>query len=467
MTAKRFLVALVTLTVCALLGASASAEAPYPSVLGTDSTVYMLHPGRMGELFPNQSATPEHRVLALDVIGTDGALDRLLVPGTDGAEVESNTALVFDSASETVYILWESSYEAFSPLSSINLTGFGPEGWIEPIAVSGSPSVEKSSPHLAVTRDFVTVDGENGETNRLRRTLLHLVWFESGPDGVKQAVYSSILLLDGSFFGSNGAVKLTDVDADHEATVEGALLTDGVLTIRQGEDPQSVVVLFGSEGDGHLRSLRLRVLPGELSLLADSVHDFILASQGEAHAPVTAASLQHLARSVDTYLQEIGNHVSAAFLAHATAELTSFLKSSAPGVSLATLAESVRDLLIGLGETADEAGVQRITGPSRHQWIDVGVRGAGPPTREIRSYQVTSQVVATRPVPEIMVEHPVSVLNSPNGDNILVYWQNEDAVSYRETTVVGTWSDIKKIILGGEVGLDVAVRLLEERVDTR
>lgn len=463
MTHRRLLTRLLALTLLLGLSSLASAEPAYPSALGADSTVYVLHPGRMNELFAEQASGNENWALALDVIRPDGSLERRLVPGTDGDEVESNAALVFDTANETVYLLWESSFEAFSPLSRINLTGFGPDGWVQEVAVSGSPFVEKSSPHLAVTRDEVLVDGPEGQTARVHRTILHLVWIESDANGVGQAVYSPILFMNGGFQLTGQPIALTQLVSPIEQATNGAQLADGVLSVRQGKDPQTIVVLFGSEGSDRLSSLEFRVLPGELSLVADDVHDYLLAQT----VPATPAALNGLAARTDEHLSEVAHHLNASFLALARTELATLIRDADPAEGMQALADTCRDRLIDLGGQADQAGVRKITGPARPHWIDVGVQGGGPPGREIRTFQVASRVVAERPVPGIMVERPVAILNSQSGDEAAIYWEDEGTLSYRETTADGGWSTTSKITLGGEVQADVAMKLLEERLDSR
>lgn len=467
MTSRRLLTGLLALALLLGLPSLARAEAAHPSALGADSTVYVLHPGRMNELFPEQSASSQNRALALDVFRPDGSLERLLVPGTESSEVESNTALVFDAASETVYILWESSFEAFSPLSRISLTGYGPGGWVDEVAVSGSPFVEKSSPHLAVTRDEVVVDEAEGQPQRVRRTVLHLVWIERDASGAEQAVYAPILFMNGGFQQSGEPIVLGQLlSQGEEPQGSGTPLADSVLSVRQGTDPRTVVVLFGSEGAEYLSSMEFRVLPGELSLAADDVYDYVVAQLTPA-TTATPAALGALSQSVDEHLSVVGRHLSNSFVSLARSELAALIEGSSPDGGLQPLAQRCRDLLIDLGGQADQSGVRKVTGPARPHWIDVGVQGGGPPGRELRSYQIASRVVAQRPVPHVMVERPVALLNSRSGDHMAVYWQDEGVISYRETTANGGWSTTSTIALGGEVAADVVVRLLEERLDNR
>ena len=110
-----------------------------PVELGSDGTIYRLWTGTFGELFgPDNTAVPGDRpILALDIVPSGQPLVRHLVPGTEGAESESSAALLFDRASSSVHIVWNSRTVANLTVSRLQLRSLAPEGWTELIELSG------------------------------------------------------------------------------------------------------------------------------------------------------------------------------------------------------------------------------------------------------------------------------------------------------------------------------------------
>src|SRR5690349_12842673 len=79
------------------------------SALGTQGEVYTLRAGSYADLFPGGQATAAaNPVLALDVAEAGSATQRLLVPGSESAAVESNPFIVYEESSATLYLVWQS-----------------------------------------------------------------------------------------------------------------------------------------------------------------------------------------------------------------------------------------------------------------------------------------------------------------------------------------------------------------------
>src|SRR5262245_36180076 len=91
-----------------LLAASAAFAAGRDVALGSSGEIYAVRTGTYGNLFPNgRDFDPSNPVVALDITKPKSPVQRVLVPGTGGAEVESAPSVLFEDDSQTVFLLWE------------------------------------------------------------------------------------------------------------------------------------------------------------------------------------------------------------------------------------------------------------------------------------------------------------------------------------------------------------------------
>src|SRR5829696_5581977 len=195
----------------ALTAAIPAAPAQEEAALGNGGELYMAKTGTFGELFPGtpgpDAATP---VLAVDVLKPGGEKQRLLVPETDGAEVEVFPSLFVEEASGTVFLLWESRINVVHPI--LVLSGFDGDRWLDPISIVGTPFSPKTSPSFAVTRDTYQVAGEEGESVTRHRTVVHIVWGEENSAGVSRTFYTPIIFEEGVYQGESPVFCLNDFD---------------------------------------------------------------------------------------------------------------------------------------------------------------------------------------------------------------------------------------------------------------
>jgi len=126
-----------------------SAEAQL--AVGGEGELYRVQAGSYGALFTAGALPAETPVLALDIERPGEALERLLVPGTEGEEEESSPALVLESTTDSLFLVWESRINSIH--FRLNLGSYAAGAWSEPIEVSGNVYAAKSSPRLAVSRD--------------------------------------------------------------------------------------------------------------------------------------------------------------------------------------------------------------------------------------------------------------------------------------------------------------------------
>src|SRR5262249_33490799 len=112
--AAGLLASVLAAPVCAQDGAAA---------LGADGEVYLPKVGAYKDLFPKGHDTaPSNSVLAVDLILPGANPQRLLVPQTTGADVETSPAVLFEEDSNTLFLLWVSQANSLS--SVLKLASF-------------------------------------------------------------------------------------------------------------------------------------------------------------------------------------------------------------------------------------------------------------------------------------------------------------------------------------------------------
>src|SRR6476469_939342 len=145
------------------------------SALGTAGEVYQAKAGAYKDLFPKGHDTaPGNTVLAIDLIQPGTAPQRMLVPYTTGADIETSPAVLFEDNSNTLFLLWASKINSIN--SVLMLASFDGKAWGPPIQIIGNPFSSKTSPQLAITRDSFQVTDPSGNTSTRSRTIIHLVW---------------------------------------------------------------------------------------------------------------------------------------------------------------------------------------------------------------------------------------------------------------------------------------------------
>src|SRR6202047_3154394 len=269
---------------------AASRADPLGTALGADGQLYVVRAGSYGALFPGQSAydaaTP---VLALDTTLPGSLPQRQLVQGNPDGTVESSPALIYEDASKTLYVVWLSSSTTGG--SVIKPASYAANQWSPAITIIGNPSVAKTPPQLAVTRDtHQETDPVSGNPVTHNRTVLHIVWSEIAANGLDQAYYAPVIFEDGAWIGVVPApAHLDTFDALDQSgkTAPGAgpgpfssPLADTPAG-QGGRDTSTVVTGFASNASGMLTAVEVDVLPEELRILADTCSAAILATGGQ------------------------------------------------------------------------------------------------------------------------------------------------------------------------------------------
>src|SRR6476659_177737 len=155
-----------------LVPAAAAFAGDGTAMLGASGELYRVRSGVYGQLFANVPAGQgSDQVLALEIT-RDGATQRLLVPGTEGPEIESSPALTVDRATNRVYLVWEGRQNYHSVLTLLSRSD---DGWSEPFEFAADPFSFKSNPQLATTLDRYETFADDGTVVSASRTILHLV----------------------------------------------------------------------------------------------------------------------------------------------------------------------------------------------------------------------------------------------------------------------------------------------------
>ncbi|HEY0160686.1 MAG TPA: hypothetical protein VGF28_25600 [Thermoanaerobaculia bacterium] len=225
---------LATAALALLLTASAYAG-EIQTVLAPDSTLYTIDGGS------------GHAGLELSHRAGDVA-EALLVPGTDDEANESDARLLWDSATDTLYVLWHS---ASPDRDAIMLAGLSGGVWSEPMAIADGASVSRLGLQAALTR--AAVDGEEGTG---QATLIHAAWWSMGAQPA--AEYALIAFEDGQHVSTsvNALEELAGRRSTQSVEAEevGAPLHPPLAMARA---ENSVDVVFGSERNTRITRVRL------------------------------------------------------------------------------------------------------------------------------------------------------------------------------------------------------------------
>lgn len=431
--------------------------------LGANGDLFRVRTGAYRDLFPNGAfAQADVVVLALDVTrpGADGpATQRLLVPGTGGNDVESSPSLFFEESSKSVFIVWESR---INPLHSVlYLTSLTDGAFGDMVQISGDRYSFKSSPRIAVSRDTFDLAGSDGTPERHFRTIVETVWWET-TGSEDRAVYAPVVLIDGAYLGWNPVFLLDELaDSAGNRIVEtptGPLLH--APSIQLGNDGGTVATFVNSES-GRLNTLEIDVLPVDLSDIAARVRAKIL-TYPKIPSPVTL-----MADAIRSQIIDIGGR----------------LHPSVRGF----LADAIRSQIIDIGGRYLPGQVRRLADAIRSQIIDIGAGAFGgrggrqqnlvyritevmasptaEPTVDQPGHALSLHTAVDLPVPDTGDAVP-SVYTSAHGDSLLVSWEQDDKILYRESTADG-WTDVLSITLGPTMTREQAEQILAQRAKNR
>ncbi len=468
-TLVRSLALFFSLGLAAVPALQAQTEATGATV-GSHGELYLIRSGIFGDLFqgaPPRGTDRGDAVLALEVVRPGAPIERYLVPQTGGAAEESQPFLLYEEASDTVFLIWESRVNQIHPV--LLLAGFADDdGWNTPIQILGNFVAAKTSPRIAVTRDTYRVVGETEPRNR---TFLHVVWKEDNGRGDFEAFYLPIILENGTFIGKSPIFNLNSHDVS-EREDGGADPTTELLRslrIQSGRDGQTVVVSFASPDSRRMVSLEIDVLPAQLAQLAGDARMHIIDIGHQLNYPAKLPQIADLARM---HIIDIGARAFQPEIAQAIGDAVRAKILERKGADpLKVLAGLARMHIIDIGArlsgrglrnanatatTSAGADIIEIDGSS-----DLAAVAPGSPALPL-IHLLQIRVASSRPLPEVGAG-PVTLFASKTGQDQLVAWAEKDRVKYRMNEGEG-WSEVREILFSPGVDLKRAYEILEQRM---
>ena len=441
-------------------GSPALAAAPQHMVLGSAGEVFQLHLGYRSEIFPASSAEDTF-LLALQVSHQDGTSEWTVVPETDiGEDVESTAALIYEQASRTLFLVWDSRVN-YLP-SVLKVASFDGEAWSEPITVRGGWLTPRSRPHIAVTRDKYDIEVE-GESSVIHRTILHLAWWEASDQG-DSVLYTPIILEDGIYVGDHSVISMAEFEGDGELGLREALSEDllQTLTIRNGRDSDTVLVGFTDSRTAQVRTVEVRPTPGALSSVAGGLRSRVveLGSMVDLRGDLPSLAAEIRQEVVALAIRARLNPGVRSYLAGQVYQLV--LGSDPDALDPISLADEARTLVVELGNSLLSNRLVNVSDPLRARLVELGSRtGSGGP-----SHIFAARVLSSRPAPATPAA-PTYFFLSADGREVLVAWQGEERLHYLESLAEG-WSEEASLLFGPD-GLDLesAFDILRQRAEDR
>jgi hypothetical protein len=455
-------------------------------VLGTSGEVFKATTGPLAELNAQSgtapsvpesgsSANPMPQALAVEkILPVSGEVQTYLVPGSEDLAVETPRLMIFEDASEILYLFWESQQQNGD--QSLHVAALEGDQWLDVAPIEGSPLALRQDQRHTITSDSFDIRLENSDPIEVRRTILHLTWSEvrPAPGGGNERVqlYTPIIFAGGRYIGWNPVFVLNDFDPA-EAVEGGETLANKLLTasdLRQGNDRHTVVATFTNPRTRRLLSLGIEILPLELSHLGDELHIQII-NMGSVYYP---ENISFFADDLHIQIINMGSTYNPAFLEYLAAAVSDHINavaSSAP--DLLTLAAELRDLAIDTGAAliSNEFG-QTVTGASTIIELDLSglqipesTGGTAPETLNEPSQILDLRLLSSLPAPETG-DGATSLYASAQGDKVLVAWEDEETevLHYRQNTREG-WSEIRSLVLNENLSLGMARDLLRRKVE--
>jgi hypothetical protein len=446
---------LLALLCCGSLAAGGAHAGEGVSALGAEGEVYRVLRGTYGELVAGApEAEAANIVLALERQRPGEAAERLLVPGTDTASVESYPSLTFDRKGNAVYLVWESSEASFR--SELHLTSYAAGAWSPVVELTGDPFSIKRNPRVAVTRDAAQVVGAEGTLVDESRIVLHLVWWDEGGPG-DRALYMPLVIADGAVAPEWRVIslaELAEVESGGGSTVPGLYRAPQV---RASGDGERAVIAFAEPG-GRLVTLVVDPVAANLVSFGDEARAQIIDTgrnfTGSRHALADLARAQIIDTGRRLLDAAVAGYLAETFLAR--------IAGSSPNDELEAVAGEARAQIIDTGLRL-RAGARATTGAARAQIIDTGRRrnAAAHQSGHLARIAVTGTWLAPW-----LPDRTIQALVSDGGGEVLLVWDLDSTVRYRQLEGED-WGPARTLTLGDGLTREEAHDLLERRLQQR
>jgi hypothetical protein len=433
------------------------------SALGDAGELYTVRAGVWGELFPGDgshaAATP---VLVLEIAPGDGETDRLLVPGTEDARVESDPQLLYEQRSGSAILLWHSD----SPEDGLRVefATYGETGWsaVQP-AVAG---VERA-PLSAVTRDSLSLELAEGAVVSTERSVVHLLYRSSG-----STWYTPLVFVEGAHVGWLESLDLGAAYFAEPPAGEGPLAPalEQALSLQVADDEGAVVAAFADPASARLGALEIRLRPLAIELLGDLVRERIYAL-AELYDP---DDVSNFAGEIRAEIIATGHHLRIhPGIAEFTGEqIEGWIETMAGDYGYGgfeDLGNDARELAIYLAGTVSGTLVEDPSNPGEEILeIELGeflerLEGLSP-LAEMLDVTVRSD----RPAPAVG-DGVAAIFPSRDGADLLVGWKaaGSTRIHYVESRAErdgGEWSAERTLTIGEGIDLLQAIELLQQKI---
>ena len=437
-----------------LLPAGGALAMNRPGVLGANGELYFVRTGTYQELFPGGKQTDAaNPVLALEVNRPDKAAERLLVPETDGPAIETVPFVLFEEMSQSIVLVWRSEVKQFHEV--LNLSTYQDGKWSETIEMTDNPYAVKTAPQVAMTADVYTTRNAEGNEETVKRTILHLIWWEDSTSGGK-IFYAPLTLLNGVYTGTHPIFDVTGFDTQ-VATPAADIVPELLRSprIQSGRNDHSIVISFVNPRNGLLTTVETTVLPGELSVLADGARAHIIES-GAKHK----GELKKVADEARAHIIESGVKFHPKVLSLLADEARAHIIESGArfGGDLKGLAQSVGTQLVETGSIILENA----------RTVAEGEDPLSPRILPMETgFEALLQVKTLSGFPAPMTgPTPSTIYVSEDGQRVLVAWETIDEVLYREWRG-DSWSAVLSLHLTTSLTRERVEQILEQRVRHR
>lgn len=454
--------ALVVAAFLALGAGALEAQAPRDAALGFSGEIYVAKSGQCRDLFTNCApGAGSHPLIAIDIQVPGEPLRRLQVPETEGPAVEGQPSLVFEDASNSLFVFWESRPQPQH--SRVNLAWLKAGTWSQVFEVSGDIAPLKGPPQVSITRDFFEVVAAEGQPPvRHSRTVLHVAWWEKAA-GSEEVYYTPIFLIDGAYLGRNEVYNLSDLDPNPLPQQATALSADLLRSpkIETGRDENSVVMGFVNKASERFLVFDARVLPAELGVLADGTAGRI----SDDEDLFSADGLVSLAEHARGHMIEMGHRLHPGLLTFLADDVaTDILDNGLETGSIVSLAEHARGHMIEMGARVfGEGGMEGEATATVSRVLEI--RAPAPEGQEGAPHHVWLRLVNDRRAPGVGAG-PTWMFLAEDGLRAVVSWGEPGALRYRETRD-GAWTAARRIALEGPIDAARAEQILRQRVRER
>lgn len=359
-----------------------------------------------------------------------------------------------------LHVFWLTEEESGSRLSMSSRSG---EEWDGPhsILAAGAPVSFSDAPSLLVEEERLSLEVEAGLRLTSERQIVHVTWNEDGV-GLR---YSSFVIRDGRYVGWNEVVTISSAFRQAHPGIEPLEIAEEIAgTMRVTRSPRGGVLLtLTDDGRNRIGTLHLGPVSMASELLADSIHDDLLAA-ADVFDPDDLSSLADEIR---------GTIIIAGSILEFDEDMTAFfsdrieswihLKGSEFGWDLLALADATRSESLDLSQSVYRTNLQTASGADIPVFDLIDFLDSNG-HRDDFSRLMRLSLVSDLAAPEDIGDD-VEVHVSTDGSALALSWVDAEtgAVHWTEGRH-GAWSDSKSLATGESMDEAAIRELISESI---